>query len=104
MTVLDEALAAVGDRSKLVGLWLASHPEIPSLGPTAGPFLLEIAKQTAAVLKSEPDETIKRDVALFVGALVIVSQCELVHGCAIITQLERWVASQESAKETPDAP
>ena len=28
MTLLDEALAAVGDREKLLGLWLASHHQI----------------------------------------------------------------------------
>ena len=102
MTVLDEALAVVGDRAKLVGLWLATHPAIPSLGPTAGPFLLEIAKQAAAALASEPDETIKHDVASFVGALVFVSHCEMVHGCAIVSMVEQLLASQER-KEEPDA-
>jgi len=101
VSLLDDALAAVSDRAKVVGLWLATHPEIPSLGPTSGPFLLQIAQKAAAALASEQDPMVKQDVSRFILALVLVSHSELVHGTAIITQLEQMLAGQV---EAPDAP
>ena len=43
---------AIGE---LVGLWLATHPEIPCLGPVVGPRLLQIAGAAAKALASEQE-------------------------------------------------
>ena len=106
MSLLDDVLAESGasDPEKLVGLWLATQPGIASVGPGIGLLLAQIAKGVMAALASEQDPVVKHDVLLFAQALTLVAQVELVHGAAIVTKLEQWVARQEPAKEVPDAP
>ena len=99
MTLLDKAKEAVPSQvAQVVGMWLGTHLDIPSIGPATGVLLSRLAQQADKMGKSETNPIIQHDVAQFIAALDLVCQVELIHQAVVITKLQQALSG--SAKPT----
>lgn len=99
MTQLDAAKSLTSLSEQLIGMWLGTHLELPSMSPGAAGHLMEMARKIESSLVAENDPVITLDVRRFIDALRFIGYVELVHQAVIIDSLSRTV----NVKEGPDA-
>lgn len=99
---LEAALALATPEAQVVGLWLALHKGIPSLGPRIGVQLSDINLPTREQVKEEQDPVAKAAVQKFLRALQFVIEVELVHEGAVIRGLQEMLKAIDAGSKGGD--